>query len=499
MHTGRARGSAIWARSLSTVRLAGDLEWFEPAIDRIRALRTDPNLRARDFISLESATYIARAPGRLDVMGGFADYSGGTVLQLPLDRATFVALQWQDDASCEILTRRSGRWDWFSIPVEPLVTGELRHPAALAAWFRARPTDHWAAYVIGAVQYCFQRRPGRSRLADSGLRLLIDSTVSEGKGVSSSAALEVAAMTAVATALELEIAPEDLATACQWVENHIVGAPCGIMDQMASECGQRDRLMRLRCQPGTVEGQLRIPKGYQFYGIDSGLRHAVTGADYGTVRAAAFMGYTILAESEGLKAARTGNHLRIDDPIWGGYLANISPSDFSARLEQRLPERMTGEEYLARYGGTTDAVTTVDPNREYPVRAAAAHPIRERERVARFSDLLAELPGRPEAAMELGALMRASHESYSACGLGSDGTDRLVELVTEAGPELGLFGAKITGGGSGGTVAVFGTTAALDAVRSVAARYSSETGRASEVFAGSGPGVAETGTLILEQ
>ena len=61
--------------------------------------------------------------------------------------------------------------------------------------------------------------------------------------------------------------------------------------------------------------------------------------------------------------------------------------------------------------------------------------------------------------------MYESHASYSACGLGSDGTDRLVQLVREAGPAAGLYGAKITGGGSGGTVAVLaapGRRAAID-------------------------------------
>ena len=52
--------------------------------------------------------------------------------------------------------------------------------------------------------------------------------------------------------------------------------------------------------------------------------------------------------------------------------------------------------------------------------------------------------------------MYESHASYSACGLGSDGTDRLVALAREAGSRSGIYGAKITGGGSGGTVAMLG-------------------------------------------
>jgi galactokinase len=86
--------------------------------------------------------------------------------------------------------------------------------------------------------------------------------------------------------------------------------------------------------------------------------------------------------------------------------------------------------------------------------------------------------------------MHASHESYSACGLGSDGTDRLVELVRECGAEAGVFGAKITGGGSGGTIAILGTTDSEPRVREIAERYSAETGRAAEIFTGSSSGVA---------
>ncbi|HWC73979.1 MAG TPA: hypothetical protein VG454_08575, partial [Gemmatimonadales bacterium] len=133
----------------------------------------------------------------------------------------------------------------------------------------------------------------------------------------------------------------------------------------------------------------------------------------------------------------------------------------------------------------------------YPVRRAAAHPVGEQERVDRFAQLLGTLAGRSNVARELGQLMYHSHESYSACGLGSDGTDRLVALVRAAGPERGLFGAKITGGGSGGTVAVLGTTAAESTVREIAARYATETSRETRVFTESGPGAAAIGVLLL--
>jgi L-arabinokinase len=88
----------------------------------------------------------------------------------------------------------------------------------------------------------------------------------------------------------------------------------------------------------------------------------------------------------------------------------------------------------------------------------------------------------------MGELMYASHESYSACGLGSSGTDRLVDLVREAGPASGLFGAKITGGGSGGTVAVLGLSTAGEVVAEIASRYAAESGHEAYVFDGSSAG-----------
>ncbi|HXV60738.1 MAG TPA: GHMP kinase, partial [Vicinamibacteria bacterium] len=93
-----------------------------------------------------------------------------------------------------------------------------------------------------------------------------------------------------------------------------------------------------------------------------------------------------------------------------------------------------------------------------------------------------------ENAPVLGELMYQSHASYSACGLGSEGTDRLVELARAAGARRGIFGAKITGGGSGGTVAVLARRDAEDAVREIADRYARERGIEPTLFGGSSSG-----------
>jgi galactokinase len=442
------------------------VNWFGPALDRLDALPRDPDRRLQTFLSSSQPVYVARAPGRLDVMGGIADYSGARVLELPLACATSALVQPQSARHCDIATRRGERWDLFSIDLP------LAEPMQLAARFRENEADRWASYVVGVVQAL-----GARSTADGGLRILVDSAVPEGRGVASSAALEVAVAMAVAASCDVEISATELAALCQRVENHVVGAPCGIMDQMTSACGKQDRLLQLRCQPGTIEGYIDVPSGYRFYGIDSGLSHAVSGADYGTVRTAAFMGLRIIT---------TGTEWR------GEYLANLTPAEF-ARFAPSLPEEMTGAEFLQRYGGITDTATQVSPERRYPVRQAAQHPVGEQERVDRFAKLLGALAHDPGVSTELGQLMYRSHQSYSACGLGNDGTDRLVELVQAAGPERGLFGAKITGGGSGGTVAVLGTIEAEGVIRDLAARYAAETGRAASVFTGSGPGAAETG------
>lgn len=458
--------------------------WFGPMVGRLRELRRHGDPGMRGIFDLDAPVSVARAPGRLDVMGGIADYSGSLVLELPLARATYAAIQPQPAPRCDLVSLRDGGASTFGVPLEALETGRLSTPESLRAKVAGSGTDGWAAYVLGLVHWCLHRRDPPAGLA--GFRLLIASEVPEGKGVASSAALEVAAMTAIAHHLGITIPAEELAAACQWVENRVVGAPCGIMDQMTAAAGRGDHLLRLRCQPADVEGHVPVPDEFGFFGIDSGIRHAVSGADYVTVRCAAFMGLALLAEAAPREAE-----------AWGGYLANIDPATCE-RLAGALPETMAGADFLGRGLATVDPVTRVEPDRTYPVRAATAHPILENDRVERFAGLVDRLDADgDDAATEMGRLMYASHASYGACGLGSDGTDRLVAVVREAGPDHGLFGAKITGGGSGGTVAVLGRGDALDVVREIAAEYTRETGRVAEVFAGSSPGAAATGVVRL--
>jgi galactokinase len=262
---------------------------------------------------------------------------------------------------------------------------------------------------------------------------------------------------------------------------------------MASSCGRAHELLALLCQPAELLGTVAVPEEITVWGLDSGVRHAVTGSDYRRVRVGAFMGARILADLAGLKvhASKPGEPVQIDDTRWWGYLANVTPSEW-AGLSSHVPETIAGAEFLAHYAGTADTVTTVDPTVTYAVRKPTAHPIFESFRVRCFAELLAP-PLNPRRLELLGELMYQSHSSYSACGLGSDGTDRLVALVRAAGTARGFYGAKITGGGSGGTVAVL-TNRGAD-IESIAAAYASETGHRPVVFSGSSLGAGAFGHL----
>jgi L-arabinokinase len=470
---------------------APDLERFVAAV----IARLEPEIRASSSADDGSRVYMARAPGRLDVMGGIADYSGSLVLQWPIREATRVAVRPWGESRISMTSVGPGRHERrCEVPLS-LVADPQRSYGDVRAWFAADPHRHWAAYVAG-VFHVLAREHGVHFSA--GASILVESDVPEGKGVSSSAALEAATMEAVIAAWNVAIDPRMRAVRCQQVENLIAGAPCGVMDQMASICSEAGSLMALLCQPAEFQGTLRLPAELGVWGVDSGIRHAVTGADYGTVRIGAFMGYRILADLAGLpvEPAAPDGHVRVDDPRWHGYLANVGVDAYD-RFAPDLPDAMDGGAFLARYVGTTDPVTRVDAAQRYAVRAPTAHPVYEHRRVSEWAAILRGVdPG--AHARRLGAMMYESHASYSACGLGSDGTDRLVELARAAGPARGVYGAKVTGGGSGGTVAILCEAArGGDIVRTLARQYATETGRAAHIFEGTSPGAARTGAVCL--
>src|SRR5207244_12405112 len=101
----------------------------------------------------------------------------------------------------------------------------------------------------------------------------------------------------------------------------------------------------------------------------------------------------------------------------------------------------------------------------------------ENHRVQQFIDQLDRARRNPKALEQAGRLMYASHWSYGhRIGLGAAETDLLVRLAREAGPAAGIYGAKITGGGSGGTVALLTGNNARPTVEAIAEEYARRTG-----------------------
>ncbi|MDQ3805322.1 MAG: GHMP kinase, partial [Acidobacteriota bacterium] len=394
-----------------------DLPDVRAFVETLASLDGHPAPELRTLFDPRAEVVVARAPGRLDVMGGIADYSGSLVLELPIAEATLVALQKDAGRALRIVTLAddASGGALFEMPLagfereggEPAGYDEARR------FFEADKARHWAAYVAGVFLVLMRERGARFPV---GARMLVSSRVPLGKGVSSSAALEVAAMSAVAAAFEIDIEPRELALLCQRVENLVVGAPCGVMDQMTSACGEENRLLALLCQPAELLGTISLPRDLGVWGLDSGVRHSVGGGDYGSVRVGAFMGYRIVAELSGLKVGPGGETVSVEDARWGGYLANLSPSEFEQEFAARLPESIEGADFLARYGGTTDTVTRVEPGRAYAVRVPAAHAVYEHFRVRAFAELLGG-GGAGESRRELlGELMYQSHASYGRCG-----------------------------------------------------------------------------------
>ena len=411
--------------------------------------------RAHPLFAPEDAVAVARAPGRFDVLGGIADYAGGLVLGFPIGQAVLAAAQVAADGRVIAVSGRRR----VAVEAADLVEAPLDE---LADRFAGR--DSWAAYVLGPVALLCREE----RLAIKGLRLLVSSSVPEGKGLGSSAAVEIAVAQATAGALGYRLDPRRLALLGHRAEQLVARAPCGSMDQMVATYGEEAHILALFCRPAEIVGSFTLPPGLTVWGIDSGARHAVRDVPYRRARCATFMGKALLG-------------------VDADYLTELRPEDVEGA---RLPERMTGAEFLRLREGVEDEMSAIEAAAEYPVRAATLHPVEEQVRVERFLQVIEE-PVTSLRARVLGDLMAASHASYSRCGLGTPTTDRIVDAVRAAGWERGLVGARVSGGGCGGTVVVLGREEAEPVVRRLAERLGGG------LVVGTSAGASSFGTRVV--
>jgi galactokinase len=198
---------------------------------------------------------IARAPGRVNLIGDHTDYTGGLVLPMAIDRWTEVEL----DRGVPWIELVSADEDEPAI----LHLDDPRDPSTI------RPT--WARYVAGVVDVL---RP------EAGGVGFVRTDIPIGAGLSSSAALEVA----VALALGFEGTPLELASACQQAEHRASGVPCGIMDQLASAAGVEGAALLIDCTSLSVT-PVQVPEGIDVVIVDSGTRRQLTTSFYGVRRA----------------------------------------------------------------------------------------------------------------------------------------------------------------------------------------------------------------------
>jgi L-arabinokinase len=451
-------------------------------------LLNKPNSDPTGFAGFFNAgeVWVARVPARLDVMGGIADYSGANVCEAVLGGGMLMALQARTDRTLRIRTMQAGRRTLpveTRIPLDYLASGSnVGDYAQVRELCHANPLAAWAAYIGGSI---FALLKEESVNLPYGFSFLLLSAVPMNVGIGSSAAVEIGTLSCLNAYLGLQLDGARIARLGQMAENHVVGAPCGIMDQIAVTSGRRGKLTHILCRPGKIVGEVEIPPGTGFVGINSMVRHSVAGNAYGNVRIGAFMGKKIINEIR----ARTGRAAL-------NYLTEVSGEELKSEYLSQLPEKILGSDFLAQYKTHDDPVTIIQPDATYRVAGPTRHPVEENERVLRFiASLQAAVGGNERACVDAGETMYDAHESYRHnCRLSAPEVDFLVESVRKRGPEHGLYGAKITGGGTGGTVAVFGKTGALkEHIPQIAMEYSRRVGTMPDIFEGTSPGAIEYG------
>ncbi len=471
---------------------------------------------------------VTRAPARLDIMGGIADYCGSTVFEMTLSRTVIAACQAREDRNLRVVTLGVGdafflqisqfetedNIQWlgekkikgaFQISLDDFyVDGNLKTYSEVRELFTKERMFAWTAYILGAFYVLLKE--GWVERFTHGAALILKSDIPSEAGTASSAAIEVASLMAINRLYNLNLGARDIAVAAQIVENRVVGAPCGIMDQVTTTSGTGGKALSIRCQPSSkheaeISGQTHIteapyeilesvpcPSNVSFVGIDTKAPRSTTSDAYIDTRTAAFMGLTILQKE-----------LQFED----NYLCNISVQEFHQQCEPVLPQNMHGKTFLEKYGNTIDTLTYVNPDKVYAVRNCVQHPIYENARVKQFITALKNVnkePGRSQTYLrEAGKLMYQSNTSYrDLAGLGSPQVDGLISIVEKIGEQGGIYGAKITGGGGGGTVVLLCCGTVSNAITQILAAYKLAWGLDAESFTGSAPGAYEFDHYLWE-
>ena len=451
---------------------------------------------------------VTRAPARLDIMGGIADYCGANVFEMTLNRTAIAACQAREDRNLCAVTLRAGDQfkPNFHLSLDSFYTnGTLKTYSEIRERFSEEPGTEWTGYILGAFYVLLKE--GKIDRFPHGATIVIKSDIPIGGGVASSAAIEVAALMAINQLYGLELDAMEVARLAQIVENRIVGAPCGIMDQVTAAAGTSTKILSILCQPDKILEFVSCPLNVSFVGIYTKVRRSTTSTAYVDTRTGTFMGLTILKaafSSEVDLDSEEGNIARkISEALVDNYLCNLSVQDFREQCEHLLPEQMHGDEFLDKYGETVDTATQVDPEELYAVRRRVQHAIYEHARVRQFIAAIKNADEDSEHIQdylsEAGNLMYESNASYrDFAGLGSREVDGLVNIARKIGEQGGIYGAKITGGGGGGTVALLCHGNVENSLTQILAAYKLAWGIDGELIRGNAAGAFEFGHILWE-
>ena len=197
------------------------------------------------------------------------------------------------------------------------------------------------------------------------------------------------------------------------------------------------------------------------------------------------MGLSIILQSLGINQKEIEFFIKNKNKEipFDGFLANISVAQFESDFAKIIPQQISGEAFIEKYGTTTDPLSTIQKNEIYNIYNCTKHPIYENERIHRFRDLLKQ---KPLDKSTIGALMLDSHQGYVDCGLSCDEADYIISLAKKYIGKRKVYGARITGGGSGGTVCILAED--VDIANQIQKEYCEKYPHKTSVFSKSGNG-----------
>jgi galactokinase len=207
---------------------------------------------------------VARAPGRVNLIGEHTDYNGGFVLPMAVDREVAFAFRSGSGRESSV----------YSADYDELSTFDTDSPERAEG-------HHWSNYVRGVASVLSK---GGHRLA--AVDAAVEGNVPQGAGLSSSAAIEVACVVAFDAASGLGIDPVEQVRLAQRAENEFVGVNCGIMDQFVSRLGERDRCLRIDCRDLTWTSVPIKSEDVRVVVCDTGVTRKLSAGEYNERRSA---------------------------------------------------------------------------------------------------------------------------------------------------------------------------------------------------------------------